>query len=278
MAHHVPDHQQGAAEVEPDRLEPVPAHQGPGAHRQIAAGHLQIRVRAARLRHQRALQVHRGVLGGGQLPGMAEVHCRQAGREVDRRRLVVAESAPGAYGEHRAVDPVAGQQRNRDQVCAGALGEHHPLGEGVSAVHGAYGGRPVGRSRQQSHGPGLGHPVQPAVLGPQLHRDRVAQVAEQEAGQFLARGGLVETRPDLLGRGFHRPEPREQRLVLPRGPGGPPVMLRQDTSPARQPKKPFHQPEPSPARAPRVPGARITADRSSGRAVGCRAQSALAAQ
>ncbi|MFD9104461.1 hypothetical protein ACFVZN_25685 [Streptomyces virginiae] len=199
MAHDVPDHQQGTAEVEPYRLEPVAADESPGAQRQVAAGHLQVRMRPAGLGDQRPLEVERDPLGGREAACVPDVRAREARREVQGRRLVGAEGGLCAGREELSVDLAPAGQRYGDDVRGSGR-----AGREVRVVQEA------GRVARGGHAAAAGLP---AAAG-QLHGRRVAQSAGQESRQLPPDRPFVGGRPDPPDGLVHGAQPRLQAVPV----------------------------------------------------------------
>lgn len=240
VSHDVPDHQQGAAEVQAHGLEPVAADDGAGSDRQVAAGDLQVRVGAARFGDERPLQVQRGLLRGRQAPGEADVQAGEPGGEVHRRRLVVVEAGGGPGREEPSVGLVPADQGNRDEVDGPLRGAPGPHPQRPALVQRPYRGCAVGGGAfQQVRRARGGHALAPAAPAGHVHGRGAAQRTDEEPGQLPAGLPLVPGRSDTFEGLFHgvqaccRAVPLRHLASLARPPR------------AAGPRKAFHQPAPA---------------------------------
>lgn len=113
MAHDVAHDEQGAAVVQAYRLEPVPAHEGAAAGREVAGGEIKVGVGAGRLGQQSPLEVQRRAPGRGVAVGVFEVYGRQACRVVHGGHLLVGEGGAGTDGQYHPVQTAVCEERHR---------------------------------------------------------------------------------------------------------------------------------------------------------------------
>ena len=115
VPHDVADDEQRPAEVQPDGLAPVAAHQGALPDGQIADGHVEVRVRTAGLGEQRPLELADDASDPVVLPGVPDVGGGAFGEEGEQPGLRRGErrSVPGA--DQHAVGVAARGQGDADR-------------------------------------------------------------------------------------------------------------------------------------------------------------------